>query len=264
MTEGAQRPEPILVVDVGNTNICLGIQDGRQLRVSWRIRTDPGQTQDEFFVTLAQLMETHQMAGGGLRGAVVASVVPPLQDVVVSSIGKRFDVPVLTVGPGLKTGIRIRMDNPREVGADRIVNAVAAVELCPAGAIVVDLGTATTFDCVSPAGEYLGGIIAPGLNISAEALVRRTAKLPEVTITRPDRAIGKNTESSMQSGIFYGYVALIDGLVDRIREELDFEPVIIATGGHSAELATASRTISRVEPDLTLLGLALIWEKNRD
>ena len=264
MTEKAQGSGSILVVDVGNTNICLGIQDGRRLRVSWRIRTDPGQTQDEFFVTLAQLMQTHSMERGDLVGAVVASVVPPLLDVVVGSIRRRFDVPVLTVGPGLKTGIRIRMDNPREVGADRIVNALAAVELCPGGAVVVELGTATTFDCVSPDGEYLGGIIAPGINISAEALVRRTAKLPEVTIEKPEKAIGKNTESSMQSGIFYGYVALIDGLVDRIRDELDFDPVIVATGGHSAELASASRTISRVEPDLTLLGLALIWEKNRD
>ncbi|MBW2261052.1 MAG: type III pantothenate kinase [Deltaproteobacteria bacterium] len=264
MTDDAKTAESILVVDVGNTNICLGVQDGRHLRASWRIRTDPGQTQDEFFVTLAQLMETHTVQSEGIQGAVVASVVPPLLDVVVGSIRRRLDVPVLTVGPGLKTGITIRMDNPREVGADRIVNAVAAVELCPSGAVVVDLGTATTFDCVSPDGEYLGGIIAPGLNISAEALVRRTAKLPEVTITRPDRAIGKNTESSMQSGIFYGYVALIDGLVDRIREELEFDPVIIATGGHSAALASASRTISRVEPGLTLLGLALIWEKNRD
>ncbi len=263
MTDGTRNAESILVVDVGNTNICLGIQDGRKLRASWRLRTDPGQTQDEFFITLAQLMQTHGVAGGGLHGAVVASVVPPLQDVVVASIRRRLDVPVLTVGPGLKTGIRIRMDNPREMGADRIVNAVAAVELCPSGAVVVDLGTATTFDCVSPDGEYLGGIIAPGLNISAEALVRRTAKLPEVTITRPDRAIGKNTEASMQSGIFFGYVELIDGLVGRIRDELTFEPVIIATGGHSAALADASRTISRVEPDLTLLGLALIWEKNR-
>ncbi len=264
MTDGAHTAGSILVVDVGNTNICLGIQDGRSLRASWRLRTDPGQTQDEFFIILAQLMAAHGVADGGLDGAVVASVVPPLLDVVVAAIGRRLDVPVLTVGPGLKTGIRIRMDNPREVGADRIVNAVAAVELCPTGAVVVDLGTATTFDCVSPEGEYLGGIIAPGLNISAEALVRRTAKLPEVTITRPDRAIGKNTEASMQSGIFFGYVALIDGLVERIRQELAFEPEIIATGGHSAALAASSRTISRVEPDLTLLGLALIWEKNRD
>jgi type III pantothenate kinase len=264
MTEGAHGAASILVVDVGNTNICLGIQDGRRLRASWRIRTDAGQTQDEFFVTLSQLVEAHGMADGTLDGAVVASVVPPLLDAVVGSIRRRYDVPVLTVGPGLKTGIKIRMDNPREVGADRIVNAVAAVELCPSGAVVVDLGTATTFDCVSPDGEYLGGIIAPGLSISAEALVRKTAKLPEVTIERPARAIGKNTETSMQSGIFYGYVALIDGLVDRIREELDFDPVIMATGGYSAELASASRTIARIEPNLTLLGLALIWERNRD
>ena len=264
MAEDANRTDSILVVDVGNTNICMGIQDGRRLRASWRLRTDAGQTQDEFFVTLSQLMQTRGVEPGGLQGAVVASVVPPLLDVVVGSIGRRLDVPVLTVGPGLRTGIRIRMDNPREVGADRIVNAVAAVELCPSGAVVVDMGTATTFDCVSPDGEYLGGIIAPGLNISAEALVRRTAKLPEVTILQPERAIGKNTESSMQSGIFYGYVALIDGLVARIREELAFAPEIIATGGHAAELASVSTTISRVEPDLTLLGLALVWEMNRD
>jgi type III pantothenate kinase len=252
------------VVDVGNTNICVGLLSGRQIRASWRIRTDLGQTPDEFFVTLAQLLTTHGMQSSQVDGAVVASVVPPLSDVVVSGISRRFGVDALTVGPGLRTGISIRMDNPREVGADRIVNAVAACELSPEGAIVVDLGTATTFDCVSPRGEYLGGVIAPGITISADALVRRTAKLPEVTIVRPETAIGRNTEASMQSGIFFGYVALIDGLVERIRGELRFDPQIIATGGHASALAEASTTISRVEPDLTLLGLAIIWEMNRE
>jgi type III pantothenate kinase len=264
MPDSTTRDGSILVVDVGNTNICLGVMRGREPIAAWRIRTDPGQTEDEFFITLAQLLETSSIEASTIGGSVVASVVPPLSDAVVASIRRRFDVPVLMVGPGLRTGISIRMENPREVGADRIVNAVAAMELSPSGAIVVDLGTATTFDCVSPDGEYLGGVIAPGITISAEALVRRTAKLPEVTITRPGRTIGKNTEGSMQSGIFYGYVALIDGLVDRIKEELDFEPSVIATGGHAPALAAASRTISRVEPDITLLGLAIIWELNRD
>ena len=257
------KDEPILVVDVGNTNICIGIERGRILQASWRLRTDPGQTVDEFFVTLVQLMETHSVAREAIRGAIVASVVPQLSDVVAAGIERKLGAPVLMVGPGLRTGISIRMDNPREVGADRIVNAVAAHELCPEGAVVVDLGTATTFDCISPSGEYLGGIIAPGIGISAEALFERTAKLPEVTIQKPRRAIGKNTESSMQSGIFYGYVALIDGLVDRIRGELNFDPAVIATGGYSAALAAESRTIARVEPDLTLLGLAIVWDMNR-
>jgi type III pantothenate kinase len=254
----------ILVVDVGNTNICLGILEERRIRAAWRLRTDPDQTEDEFFMVLAQLMLAHGIPSEAIRGAVVASVVPPLTQAVMAGITRHFDVPVINVGPGLKTGITIRMDNPREVGADRIVNAVAARELCPSGAIVVDLGTATTFDCISPDGAYLGGVIAPGITISADALVTRTAKLPKVTIQRPRRAIGKNTESSMQSGIFYGYVALIDGLVTRILEELDFEPTVIATGGHARSLAEASSTIARVEPDLTLLGLAIIWELNDD
>jgi type III pantothenate kinase len=255
MSEDTSRTETILVVDVGNTNICLGVQRGR---------TDPGQTEDEFFVILAQLIRASDLDPGQIHGAVVASVVPPLSDVVAAGIRRRLDVPVLMVGPGLRTGISIRMDNPREVGADRIVNAVAARQICPGGAIVVDLGTATTFDCVSPGGEYLGGVIAPGILISAEALVRRTAKLPEVTILRPGRVIGKNTEGSMQSGIFFGYVSLIDGLVARLKEELDFEPTVIATGGYAHSLAAASTTISRVEPDLTLMGLAIIWDMNRE
>ncbi len=254
---------PLLVVDIGNTNICLGLYEGRLQVASWRIRTDPGQTEDEFAITLAQLMALRTDPVTTVCGAILASVVPPLTDAVIKGIRKRFGDPILVVGPGLRTGISIRMDNPREVGADRIVNAVAAMELEPAGAIVVDMGTATTFDCISPNGEYLGGIIAPGITISAEALFRRAAKLPKVTIARPPRALGKNTEHSMQSGLFYGYVSLIDGLVRRLEGEIDFPPVVIATGGHSQPLAEASETITRVEPDLTLLGLALLWERNQ-
>jgi type III pantothenate kinase len=267
MTDAPAAPDgtggPVLAVDVGNTNVCLGLLEGREMRASWRIRTDPGQTEDEFTITLAQLLSTSESPVGRIAGAVVASVVPPLTDVVIAGIRKRTPGPLFVVGPGLRTGITIRTDNPREVGADRIVNAVAASEIAPGGAIVVDLGTATTLDCISPHCEYLGGVIAPGITISAEALFRRAAKLPKVTIGRPRRVLGKNTELSMQSGLFYGYVSLIDGLVDRLAEEMGFTPQVIATGGHAAALADASRTITRVEPDLTLLGLAIIWQRNR-
>jgi type III pantothenate kinase len=235
MTDAPAAPDgtggPVLAVDVGNTNVCLGLLEGREMRASWRIRTDPGQTEDEFTITLAQLLSTSESPVGRIAGAVVASVVPPLTDVVIAGIRKRTPGPLFVVGPGLRTGITIR--------------------------------TATTLDCISPHCEYLGGVIAPGITISAEALFRRAAKLPKVTIGRPRRVLGKNTELSMQSGLFYGYVSLIDGLVDRLAEEMGFTPQVIATGGHAAALADASRTITRVEPDLTLLGLAIIWQRNR-
>lgn len=257
-----KEAQQILACDIGNTHVCFGIYSGKTLDASWRIRTDPKETEDELKATTLQMISQNHVSREKIAGAIVASVVPPLTDTLVQCLEALFGVKVLVVGPGTKTGVSILMENPREVGADRIVNAIAVATKYPGGSIVVDTGTATTFDCISPDVEYLGGAIAPGIAISSEALFLRAAKLPKVEISRPDRCIGKNTVESMRSGIFYGYVGLIDGMVERLKKELDFQPKIIATGGYARLLASESGSIDVVDENLTLDGLAVIYEKN--
>ena len=251
----------ILVIDVGNTNTVLGLMAGREVVHTWRISTLP-RTTDELGVLLLQLLAHRGVGAGDVEGAICASVVPSLVYTVEKACRRYLDVAALVVGRRLKTGVRIRADNPREIGADRVVNGVAAVALFGGPVVVVDFGTATTLDCINAAGEYVGGVIAPGLRISAEALFDRTAQLPRVELVKPEAVIGRNTVHAMQSGLFFGYVGLVDALVARVRGELDAAAKVVATGGYATLLASGSQQIEVVEPHLTLRGLAVLYERN--
>ena len=252
--------ERLLVVDVGNTNVVLGIYEGDALAHSWRLTTARERTADEYGVLARQLMEAD---ASKLDGAIVSSVVPPLNTVIEQMIEKYFGVRPLFVEAGVKTGIAVAVDNPLEVGADRIVNSVAAYEKHGGPLIIVDFGTATTFDVVTADGKYAGGVIAPGITISAEALFARASRLPRVDIRRPPTVIGTNTVVNMQSGLFFGYLGLVDGILARMRKELPNVKRIIATGGLASLLADDSEFIDEVDPDLTLRGLKIIYDRNR-
>jgi len=254
----------ILVMDVGNTNIVLGIYQEKELRVYWRASTDRQKTVDEYGMFLHNLFSYNGMERAEIKAIVISSVVPPLMPTLEYMCSKYFDLKPLVIGPGIKTGLRIRYDNPREVGADRIVNAVAVDELYGGPAVIVDFGTATTFCALSASGEYLGGAITPGIGIATEALFQRAAKLPKIELTKPASVIGRNTISSMQAGIIYGYIGQVDGIVERMKKEMK-EPgaLVIATGGLAELLKDDSKTIDRVDPLLTLEGLRIIYEKNQ-
>jgi len=253
----------LLAIDVGNTNTVLGAFDGDVLRQQWRIETSHTRTSDEYGIMVRQLFAAEGLDPSKVQAIAVSSVVPPLQLALEQMCARYFRAKPMFVGPGVKTGMPILYDNPREVGADRVVNAVAAYEKWRTGLVVVDFGTATTFDAVSPRGEYLGGAICPGVAISMEALFRHASKLPRVEFLRPPQVIGKNTVASMQSGLVYGYVGLVDGICGRMAEEMGVAPKVVATGGLAALVAGVSKAITEVDEHLTLNGLRILHERNR-
>jgi type III pantothenate kinase len=254
----------LLAIDVGNTNTVFGLYRNEDLLETWRIATRRDLTRDEYAIMLRGFFSMSGHAFSDIQAIAIASVVPPTLHPLTGMCEKYFKRRPLVVGPGIKTGISIFYDNPREVGADRIVNAVAAFEKYKEAVVVVDFGTATTFDCISERGEYLGGVIAPGIMISVEALFQRASKLPRVELVRPKNVIGKNTVGSMQSGILFGYVGLVDGIVERIRREYKTAPRVIATGGLAHLIAAESGTIELVDENLTLDGLRILHDRNRE
>jgi type III pantothenate kinase len=259
--------DTLLAVDIGNTNVCLGIFEGEagpaRLVHHWRIGTRREQTSDEVAITVRALFEQQDRRTGEVGEAIVSCVVPPLLPIWERVCEKLFRRPPLVVGTGMRTGMPVRYENPREVGADRIVNSVAAFELVGGPVIAVDFGTATTFDCVSERGEYLGGAIFPGIHVAMEALFERASMLHRVEIARPRSVIGRTTTASIQSGLLFGYAGLVDSMVTRIRAELGGRAHVIATGGLAQRIAEETSTIERVEPFLTLEGLRILFEKNR-
>ncbi len=257
----------LLAVDIGNTNVTLGVfcERGAKLELAhhWRLATHREQTSDEVAIALRSLCDaTDGPRAGEVTDAIVSCVVPPLLPIWERVCTKLFGSEPLVVGPGVRTGLPVRYENPREVGADRIVNSVAALELVGAPVIAVDFGTATTFDCVSAEGEYLGGAIFPGIHVAMEALFERTSMLHRVEIARPRSVIGRTTTTALQSGLLFGYAGMVDAMVGRIREELGRDARVVATGGLAQRVASETRSIERVEPFLTLEGLRILFEKN--
>jgi len=252
----------LLAIDVSNTNTKLGLFEGDSLVESFRIATDRSRTGDELGVLITGLFAHAGLRLDAVDGVVVSLVVPTLHWAIEELVRRYFQLEPFFVEPGIKTGMALRFDNPAEVGADRIVNGVGAYSLVGGPAVVVDFGTATTFDVISAEGDYLGGVIAPGMHISAEALFVRAARLPLVAIERPARVIGRNTVQCMQAGLFHGYVGLVDGILDRIEDELGTRPRVIATGGQAELVAPECERIERVEAALTLIGLRIVHARN--
>jgi len=253
----------LLAVDVGNSHTVLGVFKGDELRADWRIATRRDSTADEIGVQLRALFVETGFLRDAVEGLIISSVVPDMNGVLAEAGRRYLGQEPLFVGPGMKTGMPIEYENPHEVGADRIVNAVAAVALYGAPVIVLDFGTATTFDVVGPTGSYLGGTIAPGLAVSAEALVERAARLHRVDIKRPTHVIGRNTEESMQAGLYFGYSGLVEGLISRLRHELGCDARVVATGGLCPGFEDELDFVHAVRLDLTLIGLRLLWERNK-
>lgn len=257
----------LLVIDVGNTNIVLGIFKGKKLVYDWRISTDREKTADEYGLMLMQIMDSQNIKIDNINDIIISSVVPNIMDIFPEICEKYFNIKPIIIGPGVKTGMNILYDNPKEVGADRIVNGVAAFEKYGGPLIAVDLGTAITFDVINQKGDYLGGAICPGVKISADALFQRASKLPKVEILKPEKIIGKNTVNSMQAGLFYGYVGMIDYIIENIIKEINssVEDVkVIATGGYSRLFLNESKYIQKIDQMLTLDGLRIIYERNKE
>jgi type III pantothenate kinase len=256
----------LLAVDVGNTNIVLGAFDLEQgqsapLLHSWRIATTRERTADEYGLIFQDLLYNKQLQISMVSEMVIASVVPPIHPVLETCCQRYFDLTPLWIGPGVKTGLKVMIDNPNELGADRIANCVGALERYGAPTIAVDLGTATTFDIINEKKEYLGGMILPGIKIAAEALFQRASRLPRVEIAKPEKLVGRNTIQAMQSGLVYGGIAQSDGILDRLTQQFP-GAAIVATGGLAKTISKESKFVQHVEPDLTLVGLRAIWYKN--
>lgn len=257
----------LLVFDVGNTNIVLGVYQDKKLLIDWRLSTIHQRTADEFGILVINLFEKAKLNYEEVEAVIVSSVVPNIMYSLEHSMRKYFKLEPIIVGPGVKTGINIKYDNPKEVGADRIVNAVAAHDLYKRSLIIIDFGTATTFCALGKNADYYGGAIVPGIRISSEALYERAAKLPRIELVKPNNIICKNTVQSMQAGIIYGYIGQVDYIINRMKEEMialgEDEPYVIATGGLAKLILSGSSTIDKVNPYLTLEGLRVIYEKNK-
>jgi type III pantothenate kinase len=252
----------LLAIDVGNTNITVGVFEGEKLKANWRLEADVNRLADEYGVLMVNLLDHEGVASDQIDAAVMASVVPDLDPVFEAVCRRYFGVRPLVVSAGVRTGLRILYDSPREVGADRVADAVAAIKLYGPPLILVDLGTATVFDAISKNGDYLGGAIAPGLVIAAEALFQRAARLYRVELARPTDAIGRNTVAAVRSGVIFGYVGLVEGMVRRFKEELGGEAKVVATGGWAELVARETDVIDVVDTNLTLMGLRFIYEMN--
>jgi type III pantothenate kinase len=252
----------LLTIDAGNTNTVLGLHEGRELKVHWRLTTRREQTTDEYGILVRNLFSDAGIVPADIHGVSIASVVPTLTQVLVSLARRYLEHEPLVVEAGVTTGMPILYDPPGDVGADRIVNGVAAFAIYGGPVVVVDFGTATTLDVVTAKGEYVGGVICPGVGISADALFQRAARLPKVEVKNPGRVVGKSTVASMQSGLYFGYASMVQGLIERIRAELPSRPRVVATGGLAEVLASEIPAIEAVDPVLTLTGLRLIWERS--
>lgn len=256
----------LLAIDVGNTNIVFGLFEGKKLTIDWRIATDKDKTSDEYGLLFDQVFRFNQIDISEIEAVIISSVVPTLMHTLPTTTKKYFNLDPIVIGPGVKTGMNIRYDNPKEVGADRIVNAVAAYEKYGGPVIIVDFGTANTFCYVNKEGDYMGGVITPGIKISAEALFLRTAKLPKVELVKPEKVIGKNTVNSIQSGVVYGFIGMVDYIIEKMIKEMNLDEAevnVVATGGFSLLIASESKYINIIDKMLTLDGLRIIYERNK-